>query len=577
MIEVTIVIGGRGRKFPISSTPCVIGRFPNSECPDLVLSDPFVSRRHVELTETDQGQLSVRCLGGSPIELNTGEKIEHDCEAIVDLPVGIRIGRSSLRVSKIDSGLSFLNVPASQFQMTDQTEQTFNVSRFASADSVSPDRLIQWFENLVSLQASAAGAKGLFKQAAKAVVELIGLDRCVVLHRDGDRWTVDVEHGHRHSSETVYSRSVVELVSSSKKTVYDCSGDIAGTNSLMGVSAFVGSPIMDANGEIFACLFGVRRIEGASASTGVLPIEAQLVQVIAGILSARISRLAAEAEQVRSQVQLEQFASAALVREMQSNPHWLDATERELTIMFGDIRNFSGITERLTAHQTFSLVRDVMDCMTEVIHQHGGFIFNFAGDGIAAMWNAPEPRDHHARDACRAALEIQQRLPKTVQSWTPFVGEPVRVGLGINTGKALIGNSGSKDRLKYSPLGHEVNLASRVEGATKYLGAPILITQATLDSVQDSIATRDLGEISVVGIETGVRVHEIADVSEIDREHWKAYENALRLYESGDIHNASLQARQVLTDCPDDTPTRILIKRIDEFSDSGAPWKLPSK
>ena len=375
----------------------------------------------------------------------------------------------------------------------------------------------------------------------------------------------------------LFSHSVVEHVLKYQQTVFDSSINLSAAASLSNVSAFVGSPIMDERRCVIACLFGVRRLDDELASTGVLPIEAQLVQVIAGIVSTRISRLAAEAEQIRTQVQLEQFASTALVREMQSNPQWLEATERELTLMFGDIRNFSTISERLTAHETFSLVREVMDCVTEVIHRHGGFIFNYAGDGIAAMWNAPEPNEAHAFNSARAAMEIQERLPVALQTWTKLVGQPVRIGLGIHTGNALIGNSGSKHRLKYSPLGHAVNLASRVEGATKYLGVSILITQAMRDRIGVDIPTRNFGEISVVGIRSGVRVYQLAPESQIDRDLWERYEQALRLYEKGDLPAARIHAERVLADHLDDIPTKILLDRIEQSNGLPSPWTLPSK
>lgn len=577
MFEITIVTGEHERKFPIVNTPFIFGRHPNPECPDLVLLDPFVSRQHVELNATTDGRLMVRCLGRSSIKLSTGETLKRDCETTVSLPIEVVVGRSCVRVSPIEAASGFSHAATSYSASVEKGQQDFDVSRFASPDAVSPERLIQWFENLVALQATAAGGEGLFQQAAKAVVELIGLDRCVVLSRDGDDWKVNGEHGHRNPTEVVYSHSVVDLVRSSKKTVFECSDEFSATNSLAGISAFVGSPITDASGNIVACLFGVSRPAAMSTATGVLPIEAQLVQVIAGIVSARISRLDAEAEQVRSQVQLEQFASAALVREMHSNPHWLDATERELTLMFGDIRSFTGITQRLTARQTFALVRDVMDCMTSVIHQHGGFVFNFAGDGIAAMWNAPEPISDHAQCACRAALEIQRQLPQTLRSWTPLVGEAIHVGLGINTGNALIGNSGSKERLKYSPLGHSVNLASRIEGATKYFGVATLITQTTRDQLEEPITIRSHGKISVVGIDGGFRVFEIANGSEMDTDLWNAYKQARELYEGGDTDEARYCAKLILEQFPNDRPTKILAEQIESSDDISTPWRLQSK
>ena len=150
-----------------------------------------------------------------------------------------------------------------------------------------------------------------------------------------------------------------------------------------------------------------------------------------------------------------------------------------MTILVSDLRGFTTIVERTDARTTCQLVRDLMERLTERIAEQGGVIVDYAGDGILAMWNAPVPQPNHPVLACRAALAMLGELPALNKIWEPVIGVPLRLGIGINTGSARVGNTGSSRKLKYGPHGHTVNVASRVQAATKNLGVQLLITDTT--------------------------------------------------------------------------------------------------
>ena len=577
MISLTISGPNQLDKVPTLNIPCKLGRQPDASNPDLTIADPFVSRKHIQIEKPPSGnQLEVQCIGSSPIVVSDGITIDPGETKTVDLPTELIVGRSTIKVEVLDPGVSFIKPAATMIGGNPEIgDETFG---FAQPDEVSPNRLIEWFERLISLQESVTSVDGFFEQAARAVVEMIGLDRCVVIDCK-DELNIEAEHGNKKSEGSVYSQSVVKHALEYKQTVFDNTVDFAAARSLQGVSAFVASPIFDPDGNVIACLFGARDLTTIDVNgQGIQPMEAQLVQVIAGIVGSRLARLAAEAEQTRTQVQLEQFASPQLVREMQNNPQWLDARQRELTIMFGDIRGFSKLGLRLSADEIYELVRDTMDTMTRVIHDHGGFVFNFAGDGIAAMWNAPGENELHAQDACRAAVEIQKALVEVDKKWSQDHATNVNVGLGVNTGPALVGNSGSKLRLKYSPLGHEVNLASRIEGATKQFGVSILVTEATAKRIDQDFLLRDLGEIVVVGINKPTRVFQLSTSADTHTsDSWNEYAQAMRHYESGALDSASKVLEELLSRHGDDTPSMILRDRIASSDGTAKPWVLGDK
>lgn len=589
MLDVTITDPNHQQTFTGVDAPFWLGRNSSDQYPEMRLADPYVSRRHLEIAPISTDQVLVRCVGRSSIRIIGGPVLEPQTECVASLPLELELGRSQVTIKRVDAAVSVLPRPrlrtnAGQTMFVEDAELSGDHVPGALSllsEVIPSERMITWFKHLLMLQESGSAIDALFDQACQMVVDLVGLDRCLVLTRSEKDWVVQSECGECQPNEMLFSRRVVDHAESHRQTVYDQTVGFTATGSLSSVSAFVASPILKPDGSVLGCLFGVRRVgSGLSvglSGEGVKPIEAQLVQVIAGILSIRIARLAAEARQIRAQIQLEQFASPALVREMQSNPQWLEANQRELTLLFADIRGFSTLSERMQPHETFALVRDAMDCMTEAILKHHGYIFSFAGDGIAAMWNAPEATAAHARHAARAAIEIQATLPQAMQTWADSLGIVIQVGIGINTGPAIVGNSGSPRRLHYSPLGHHVNLASRVEGATKYFQVPILVTHSTQQQLDTEFPIRDLGEIVVVGTAGAVRVYELAAQANVDQELWRDYALALEHYHQGQSEQAKDLVDNLLQSHPDDGPARVLFERIAASPSGPTPLSFHSK
>ena len=186
-----------------------------------------------------------------------------------------------------------------------------------------------------------------------------------------------------------------------------------------------------------------------------------------------------EAEASRQYAQFAQFFSRELAYELERDPKLLEGRDRVVTILVSDIRDFSRIVERIGPRESCDLIVDIFERFTARIQEYGGVVVDYVGDGLLAMWNAPIERPDHGLNACRAALAILGELPDLNERWKCRIGAPLKVGIGVNTGEALVGNIGSSRKFKYGPLGHTVYLASRVEGATKQLGVPILITDST--------------------------------------------------------------------------------------------------
>jgi adenylate cyclase len=260
-----------------------------------------------------------------------------------------------------------------------------------------------------------------------------------------------------------------------------------------------------------------------------------LTQVLAAAVAAGLARVESEAQAARRRVQFEQFFTSDLAAALDRDPALLEGRETEVTVLFADIRGFSEMSERLSPRLSCELIRDIMEHMTARIVESAGVVVDYMGDGLLAMWNAPVEQPDHAALACHAALAMRDGLPELNRQWENRLGRPLGLGIGVNSGPALVGNTGSHKKFKYGPLGHTVNLGSRVEGATKHLGVGLLITGSTRERLSQKFATRRLCRARVVGIAGEVELHELH--AELESTAWQArretYEGALALFEAG--------------------------------------------
>ncbi|HSB73780.1 MAG TPA: adenylate/guanylate cyclase domain-containing protein [Candidatus Methylomirabilis sp.] len=182
------------------------------------------------------------------------------------------------------------------------------------------------------------------------------------------------------------------------------------------------------------------------------------------------------------------------------------AKRRRITVLFSDIRDFTTISEGLAPEEVVELLREYFNTMVPIVLKHGGTLDKYVGDAIMGLFGAPLPRDDHAACAARAALEMIAQLPVLSPKWEARCGRPLRIGVGINTGDAVVGVMGADHRREYSAIGDTVNLASRLEGVTKEFKTPIVISQYTAEAVAGAFRLRELGEIRVKGRAEAVRV-----------------------------------------------------------------------
>jgi adenylate cyclase len=428
-----------------------------------------------------------------------------------------------------------------------------------------PETLALWLERVLGLQKTAAGTRDFYCQTSQAMVELIDLELGMVLLRTNDAWSVAGAYAANDRVNVQYSRTLLARVARERQTFFQEFNARDASESLAPVKAAVVSPIFDEREEVVGALYGMRTDTPINGG-GIRPMEALLVQLLASAVGTQLVRAAA----TRTRVQFEQFFSPELVRELERDPNLLEGRSLEITALFSDLRGFTKLSQELGPQVTCRLVRDMMEQLSEHIVGHGGVIVDYAGDGILAMWNAPTPQPDHALRACSAALDMLGAMTDLNNHWRETVKGKLALGIGINTGTAQVGNTGSTRKFKYGPHGHMVNLASRVQDATKKLGLPLLITDSTRALLPEEMAVRRLGKVRLPGVEDPVVLHELHGRNAPLQWQGKrgAYELALEQYERGEWAKACQSLLPLLEifeqDGQLDGPTLRLMRRAGE-------------
>jgi adenylate cyclase len=211
----------------------------------------------------------------------------------------------------------------------------------------------------------------------------------------------------------------------------------------------------------------------------------------------------AEKERVRNL--LGKVVSPEVASELLKGDIELGGEEREVTVLFSDVRGFTSLCEGQSPKQILSLLNEYFSAITAVIEANGGVVDKFIGDAVMALFGAPVAQADATERAIRTAFGMEQALAGVNASFAQRGLPPIAIGIGINTGKVVAGNMGSPSRLNYTVIGDGVNLASRLEGLTKQYGTTIIVSEACVHAAP-AFAYRELGVTQVKGRQEPVRI-----------------------------------------------------------------------
>ena len=270
-----------------------------------------------------------------------------------------------------------------------------------------------------------------------------------------------------------------------------------------------------------------------------------------------------------------QYVPPELVDEMAKDParYSLRGESRVMTVLFSDIRDFTSISEGLEASQLADMLNVYLSHMTRLIQARKGTIDKYIGDAIMAFWGAPMSDEQHARDGVLTALAMQATLAELNPILEARGWPPVRIGVGVNTGRMSVGNMGSEFRMSYTVMADAVNLASRLEGLTKQYGVGVLAGEATREACPD-LSFMFVDRVRVKGKAQPVSIYEPLGVTaELPADRLaaaQAFEAAVhdylaRRWDEAQVRLLALRQRQALK------LYDVYLERIAHFRDHPPP------
>ena len=264
------------------------------------------------------------------------------------------------------------------------------------------------------------------------------------------------------------------------------------------------------------------------------------------------------------------YVPKELVAEMSRNPeeYSMRGESRVMTVLFSDVRDFTSISEGLTASGLKELMNAYLTEMTEVIQQEHGTIDKYIGDAIMAFWGAPLADPAHAAHGVESALAMQKRIRAMDGEFLKRGWPVLRIGVGVNCGEMNVGDMGSRFRRAYTVMGDAVNIASRLESLTKEYGVGILVSENIVQAVP-GFAYREVDKVVVKGRTEGLGIYEplgrASEVADAVLREAERFHAALAAYRAQRWEEAEAQLKALAQDAPETKLYKVYLKRIAHF------------
>jgi adenylate cyclase len=519
VLEVTLFNAAQHEQLPLSGERLVLGGRGG-----IPLHDDGSESLHAVLEPVPGEVERVRITNlGQTLVLKGGKRILAGVSRELRVPTQFCIGRTTVFVLPQDTAMPH-DAALLPFPRLGGDPLLF-ASTIKSLGSTPPSSrtLACWFAALSRLQRSPAGSFEFFQAAARAMFDPGGLDAGMILLRDEGDWRIAASYLSHVDPAVAFRRSLLDRIVAERQTLFHDARLIA-EGEFDRCSSFVAAaPIVSDARAVAGVVYGVRFDYDNNHRRGIRPLETHFVQAVADAVAAGLERREREMEVIRLRSRLELAFSPSVARELEHNPKLLEGDEREVTILFCDLRSFTSLSERLSPRESYALLSDVMDRLTHEVTRLDGVVIDYFGDGLAAFWNAPLRQPNHPYLACQTAFAMLDALPDLSDDWCAISGRQLRLGVGIHTGKALVGNAGSRSRIKYGPRGGAMNLASRIERLTKDMGVPILISEPTARQLQGRVAVRRVARTKIAGFADPVDLFQ--PLTRPQAEAWKPHES----------------------------------------------------
>ena len=219
--------------------------------------------------------------------------------------------------------------------------------------------------------------------------------------------------------------------------------------------------------------------------------------------------LTEEREKRKTRAIFSKYVSPDVVSQLLLHPPELGGVDKELTVLFSDIRGFTSLSEGMTPQELVNHLNQYLTAMTDIIHEYKGTLDKYVGDEIMCFWGAPLEQPDHAVLASKCALRMMEVLKQMNDQWPE--GRKINIGIGLNSGVMTVGNMGSQGRMNYTLMGDNVNLGARLEGTNKEYLTNIILSENTFSYLEGQAVVRELDNIRVKGKNKPVLIYELID------------------------------------------------------------------
>ena len=269
------------------------------------------------------------------------------------------------------------------------------------------------------------------------------------------------------------------------------------------------------------------------------------------------------------------YVAPSLVDEIAKHPERLNlqGEEKEVTVLFSDVRGFTSMSEKLSPTELTTLLNQYLTPVTRIIRERQGTLDKFIGDAVMAFWNAPLDVPSHRQLALDAGLAILSELPELNKEFRKRFDLEIAIGIGLHSGEVRVGNMGSEDLFDYTILGDNVNLTSRLEGLTKYYGVDVIVSETMTDLNAGGYRLQELDTVRVKGKENPVTLFTFRNPDSFSESENRQWQESLELYKKGYFVEAVSSFQKMCMKWPDKSLYKMYLKRCESFvSDPPEDW-----
>lgn len=471
-------------------------------------------------------------------------------------------------------GQGYKSIDLRALETLSRSSQLRSKQQLESSGALHAEIFLDWLDRAMIAMQRTVTSPDFYKGIAEAATHILGFDRAEVILWDGTDWYRDPAY--TYIAESMDAKSVkppsktmlMDALSRKAIVVYPEVQQKALTDdadSLRGLIQAVACPILDENGEGLGVFYGDRAPHSTGEFNAVSNVEEKLIEILTTSIAAGIAR--AKREELVTKYQ--QFFSPKVTDAIRKNPKLLEGEDCDVTVLFCDIRGFSRITDQIGTAKAMRWVQDTLSELSVHVLDSDGVLVDYVGDEMFGMWGAPEKSPDHAFRAATAATNMMKLSKVLSNRWRSVIPGGVDFGIGLSTGRARVGNTGSTQKFKYGPMGRVVNLGSRIQGLTKQWKVATLLDGATEQLLPPDMLRRRICKARVVGLDGDIDLYELLRNDDDEKNLLKLeYERALDLFEAGNHRMASKAFSELAQKFPQDGPSlMMLVRAVKELAE----------